>query len=388
MSATHNKLMNSKYPLATFAGVLTWALVFTITLYILQQLSPPQPWLSVTALFLLYGVAFIVLTLDAGLYSITAFGGKLLLVLQLCAAFGLIVILPPHYFDYLAILTIIWVSLLPSVMSTGRAMLVAVLIVIIWFSLLAYLQQRSYWISALLYGSFHLFAVLMQSATQAEKKAKQALADKNQQLLATQQLLQAASRQTERTRIARNLHDVVGHHLTALTIQLQVAGHITEGAAKQQIDKCHQLAKLLLSDVREAVSTLRQYSDVALLDAVQQLTTYLPQQFKVHLEIAPDIMLHDLHQAQHLLCVIQEAMSNSLKHSVATELHIVANLSQQTLQLQISDNGQLPPHWKPGNGIKGMQERIAECGGSMSINTQQQTMQLAISLPYKEGDNA
>ncbi len=380
--------MKLKLPLATVAGLLTWALVFAITLYILQQLPSPQPWLTVTALFLLYGITFMILTLDAGPCSIAAMGGKLLAVLQLCAAFGLIVVLPPHHFDFLAILTIIWVSLLPSVMSTGRAMLVAVLIVIIWFSLLAYLQQRSYWISALLYGSFHLFAVLMQSATQAETNAKQALADKNRQLLATQQLLQAASRQTERTRIARNLHDVVGHHLTALTIQLQVAGHITDGAAKQQIDKCHQLAKLLLSDVREAVSTLRQYADVTLLDAIQQLITYLPPQFKVSLHIAPEIMLHDLHQAQHLLCVIQEAISNSLKHSGATEWQIVAYVSQQTLQLQISDNGQLQAHWKPGNGIRGMQERIAECGGNLSIDTQQQTMQLAISVPYTEGDNA
>lgn len=380
--------MKINYPLATGAGLLTWALVFAVTLYVLNQLPVPQPWLSVVLLFLLYGVAFILLTLDTGPFRITTVIGKLLLFMQLAAAFGLIIVLPARHFDYLAILTIIWVALLPSVLTTSRAIVVALLIVIIWFSLLAYLQQRSLWITALLYGSFHVFAVLMQSATQAEQATRQALAEKHQQLLATQQLLQAASRQGERTRIARNLHDVVGHHLTALTIQLQVAGHLAEGAAKQQIDKCHQLAKLLLSDVREAVSTMRQYSDLSLLDAVQQLTRLLPPTFKVSLRIAPDIMLHDLHQAQHLLCVIQEAISNSLKHSSATEITIAASISSAKLQLQISDNGKLAACWSPGNGITGMRERIAECGGTLQIMTVQQAMQLNISLPYKESDNA
>lgn len=367
---------------------MTWALVFVITLYIQQLLIPPQPWRLVSALFMLYGVAFITLTLDAGPVRLQNHAGKWLLLLQLVSAFGLMLLLPSKYFDYLAILTIIWVSLLPSVMSNRRAVLLAILVVVLWFSLIAKLEQRQMWISALLYGSFHLFAVMVQSATQAEQNAKEALADKHQQLLATQQLLQAASRQSERTRIARNLHDVVGHHLTALTIQLQVAGHLTDGDAKVQVDKCHQLAKLLLSDVREAVSTMRQHADLSLLDALQQLVALVPEQLKVKLDIASQIMLHDLNQAQHLLCIVQEAISNSLKHATATELRIRAVLEQQQLQLTISDNGKLAAHWQPGNGITGMQERMAECGGSMTLNTTGQSMQLALSLPYLANSDA
>ncbi|KKO46437.1 hypothetical protein WG68_06345 [Arsukibacterium ikkense] len=380
--------MKLKYPLATFAGVMTWALVFAITLYLLQLQSSPQPWLWVSVLFIVYGVAFITLTLDAGPVKLQSPAGKLLLLLQLFCAFGLLPLLSSKYFDYLAILTVIWVSMLPSLMSSRRAVLVAMLVVILWFSLAAQLEQRQLWITALLYGCFHLFAVMMQSATQAEQKAKEELASKHQQLLATQQLLQAASRQSERTRIARNLHDVVGHHLTALTIQLQVASHLSAGEAKLQVDKCHQLAKLLLADVREAVSTIRQHADLSLLAALQQLVALVPEQLKVRLDIAPQIMLPDLNQAQHLLCIVQEAISNSLKHAAATELKISAELNQQQLQLIINDNGKLAANWQPGNGITGMQERTAECAGSLTLDTHGQSMQLTLQLPYRANTDA
>ena len=239
----------------------------------------------------------------------------------------------------------------------------------------------------MLYGTFHLFAVLVQSTAKAEQEAKQALAVKHQQLQATQQLLQAASRQSERTRIARNLHDVVGHHLTALSIQLQVAGHITDGEARAQIDKCQQLAKLLLSDVREAVSTMRQYADMSLFDAITQMTALLPQQLALKLQLADDIMLYDLLQGQHLLCIVQEAISNSLKHSNATELVISASVDKGWLQIIMSDNGQLAERWRAGNGITGMRERAIECGGQLQAQRINGAMQLSLQLPYQGTDD-
>jgi len=292
--------------------------------------------------------------------------------------------LPPRYFDFLAILTIIWAAMLPFVLRTTIAIAVIVAVVAAWFSLVALRSDGTVWISALLYGSFHLFALLVQSANRDAQQAKQELEQKHQQLQATQQLLQAASRQSERTRIARNLHDLVGHHLTALTIQLQVASYQSDGEIKAQIDKCHQLAKLLLSDVRDAVSTMRQYADISLSDALSPLLALLPQQLKVKLDIAPQIMLHDLQQGQHMLYVIQEALSNTLKHSCATELTLQASVLHGQLIVQIHDNGKLTPHWQPGNGIIGMQERMTECGGSVEFAEKNQALALTIRLPYQQ----
>lgn len=380
--------MKTKIDFATLAGLLTWLLVYGISIYILDKSAPAHPTLALHGLFIVYGGLFWLLTSKQGPFTLQGRFGCYLLLLQLLVAFGLLWLIPARNFEFLAILTIIWAAMLPYVMRTGPALLLTVAVVAAWFAVMAWQSGNEFWITALLYGCFHLFAVLVQTASRDAEAAKEELEQKHQQLLATQQLLQAASRQSERTRIARNLHDLVGHHLTALTIQLQVASHLSDGEAKQQVDQCYQLAKLLLSDVREAVSTMRQYADVSLQDAVTALSRMLPAQLAVKLQIPADIMLNDLSQAQHLLCIIQEALSNSLKHSGATEVHIKASVAGQQLQLQIYDNGTLTPYWQPGNGITGMQERLAECNGSLQIASSNQAMQLTITLPYVRGDDA
>jgi two-component system sensor histidine kinase DesK len=380
--------MKTKFDFATLAGLLTWLMVYGISIFLLQRVQPSHSQWLVHLLFLLYGGLFIVLTREQCDFALRGRFGPPLLWLQLLIAFALLWLLPGRYFEFLPILTVIWAAMLPFVMRTARAMLVVISVVASWHVIVAWQSGHSVWITALLYGSFHLFTVLVQSASRDAEAAKEELEQKHQQLQATQQLLQAASRQSERTRIARNLHDVVGHHLTALTIQLQVASHITQGEAKIQVDKCHQLAKLLLADVREAVSTMRQYADVSLLDAIQPLVTILPEQLKIRLQIPADIMLNDLQQAQHLLCIVQEAISNSLKHSGATEVQINAKVTDGKLQLSIVDNGKLSANWRPGNGIRGMQERLAECSGSLQLGMAQQAMHLCLTLPYIEGDNA
>lgn len=375
--------MKLRFPLETLAGVLTWLLVSALTLLILQRLAGEQPIVLVTLLLLLYGIGFILLTQEQHRFGLSGSYGRYLLWLTLLCAFSLLVILPPRQFDYLSILTIIWVCLLPHCMSQRRALLLSAVIVVSWFSLQAYLEQRSLWITASLYGAFHLFAVIMQSAITAEQQAKQALAAKNLELQSAQQLLLAASRQNERMRIARDLHDLLGHHLTALTIQLQIACYHTEGEAKQQVEQSLQLARLLLSDVREAVSSMREQSDLNLQQLLKPLLASLPKSLQVELNVPAELSLSGVLPAQHLLMLIREAISNTLKHARATKLCISARVEQQHLVLTITDNGQVMHDWQAGNGLTGMQERLAECGGSLQVSDHTGAMQLELRLPQE-----
>lgn len=373
--------MKLRFPLATLAGVITWLLVSGITLLLLQRLPSPQPMLAASLLLLLYGVCFVFLTQEQHPLGLTGRYGRLLLLTALVAAFTLQWVLPTGYFDYLAILTVIWVSLLPHIMSQQKAMILTALIVILWFSLQAYLEQRSLWISAALYGSFHLFAVLMQTAIKAETEARAELTEKHRQLLAAQQLLQLASRAEERNRIARDLHDLLGHHLTALTIQLQVASYQCDGEAKLQVEKSLQLARLLLSDVREAVSAMRDSSELDLKQLFAPLLQHLPDSLQVELDIAPKLKASSLNQAQHLQYLVQEAISNTLKHANASRLWIHAREVEQGIALEIKDNGQLKANWQPGNGLIGMRERVAECGGKLHLAADAGSLALQIWLP-------
>ena len=98
-------------------------------------------------------------------------------------------------------------------------------------------------------------------------------------------------------------------------------------------------------------------------------------------------MLRDLQQAQHVLCIVQEALSNSLKHSGATKVTVQAKVENQQLELQIFDNGVLLPNWRSGNGIAIMRERLVECGGNLQLERKEQAMHLIATLPYREQDD-
>jgi len=144
---------------------------------------------------------------------------------------------------------------LPYFLSIRIALLVGTL-----WSIPLLLIYQFYWgfehtyVSTLLFWTFNMFAIIAVNTAKNEREAREEAQDINRRLVSTQALLSEATKQNERVRIARNIHDLLGHHLTALTINLQVASIKSEGEVKQNIEQCHYLAKLLLSDVREAVS--------------------------------------------------------------------------------------------------------------------------------------
>src|SRR6185437_15600813 len=98
----------------------------------------------------------------------------------------------------------------------------------------------------------------------------------NSELRATRALLAESSRISERMRIARELHDLVGHHLTALSLNLEVAGHHVTEPAAEHVGKAQATAKQLLADVREVVSELRDDDTIDLTGALRSLTEGVP----------------------------------------------------------------------------------------------------------------
>lgn len=360
------------------AGLLTWFLVSVLSVYLMwsnQNLRPLWPW--TVPLFLLNGACFYWLTRNDERGSSLDPVALSCYLLQLASALALNWILP---LDYLAILSIIWVSVLPYLVSMRMAVAITVVLLAVWYGVDSVLEQRSLWITGLLFSSFHFFALLMVYQARSEQKAKQELQQTHQQLLATQELLMMASKQQERQRIARDLHDVLGHHLTALTINLQVAGHLTQGEAKAKVDQCHQIAKLLLSDVREAVSALRDQQQFSVYQALERLLTGVPG-IKVQWQCPKDVALADVNLAQQLLLIVTEALTNTLRHSHATVFSLSVQPVGHSVQLLIDDNGKVAPDWKPGNGLTGMQERVAACSGSLQWQVKDGHFHLQVTLP-------
>ena len=360
------------------AGLLTWFLVFMLSLWLIwphETLWQLWPW--VVLLFALNGACFYWVTRSDERNEPLAPSALICYILQLLSALALNWMLP---LDYLAILSIIWVSVLPYLVSMRTAVLITLALMAIWYGVDAALEQRSMWITGLLFSSFHFFALLMKHQARSEQKAKQELQQTHQHLLATQDLLMMASQQQERTRIARDLHDVLGHHLTALTINLQVAGHLTQGEAKTKVEQCHQIAKLLLSDVREAVSALREQHQFSVYQALETLLTDVPG-VKVHWDCPVDVELADVKVAQQLLLIVREALTNTLRHSHASEFYLSVTPAGHFVQLVIYDNGKVASDWKPGNGLTGMKERVASCAGTLQWLVKDSHFQLQLTLP-------
>lgn len=188
----------------------------------------------------------------------------------------------------------------------------------------------------------------------------------NHELLATRQLLEESIRSEERLSLSRELHDVAGHKLIALKLQLMLG--IQQGSASQKtLADCGNLADELLQDIRRVVSTLRENEGVDLQAALRALDLGLKSPV-LHFELDPMIRIADTKRAHALLYCAQEGLTNALRHSAAKNIWIKLAKQHNYIQLSVTDDGRgvaQPLHF--GNGLTGLVERLTKIGGNLSI---------------------
>lgn len=218
------------------------------------------------------------------------------------------------------------------------------------------------------YLGVSIFSFIISLVAFKQQYDKEQLRLLNTELKATQVLLADSSRINERLRISRELHDLVGHHLTALTLNLEAASHLTEGKPQTYVKKSQSIARLLLADVREVVGQFRQSGTLNLGQAINQLLNGLPG-LKVEKDIPADFLVEDPRLAQTILRCTQELITNTLKHARASRLWVKLEIdkSNQHLLLTVRDNGIGLGHFKAGNGLKGIQERVQIMHGHFDI---------------------
>lgn len=191
----------------------------------------------------------------------------------------------------------------------------------------------------------------------------------NAELRATRALLAESSRLGERMRISRELHDLVGHHLTALSLNLEVASHLVSGQAHEHVRQAQSVARLLLSDVREVVSQLREHDSIDLTAALEALTEGVPG-LHIHLQLPPRFTVDDPRRAQLLLRCAQEIITNAVRHANARNLWLsFERTGDSRLAIHARDDGRGVIQLKPGNGLTGMRERLSQFGGQLDIVT-------------------
>lgn len=227
-------------------------------------------------------------------------------------------------------------------------------------------QARSWPQLFLVYGGFQLFAALSSGALRRAETMAAQLRAVNAELLATRSLLAETARDGERLRVSRELHDVAGHKLTALKLNLEVLGHDAALAARREFGVVRGLATELLDDVRSVVSSLRRDDGLDLREALARVAEPFPRP-RVHLALDAQARASDAARAETLLRVAQEALTNAARHSRADNVWLTLAARDGALELVVEDDGDFVGDYACGHGLTGMRERVQESGGTLAL---------------------
>jgi signal transduction histidine kinase len=219
------------------------------------------------------------------------------------------------------------------------------------------------------YVGFQILALFGCFLAASEASARSSLARANNELRATGELLANTSRLTERERISRELHDTLGHRLTALSLNLEAASLLARENTLVQIQRAQSVTKLLLTDLRTVVSTLRGEDPIGLPQALRALVAGItaPQ---IHLLIADDLTVDDPMRAHTVLRCVQEMITNAIRHAAADNLWIELARTDNGVTIRARDDGKGSKEVQPGHGLTGMRERLEQVGGRLQIETE------------------
>lgn len=213
---------------------------------------------------------------------------------------------------------------------------------------------------------FQAFAALTAMYAERSERGREALADMNAELKAMQRLLEESTRSEERLRLSRELHDVAGHKLTALKLHLRALHRTPAFADNEPLAISLQLADELLADIRAVVSEMRQHDGIDLGQALHALARPLPG-VSIALLGREHARVASVAQAEALLRVAQEALTNALRHGQSTHITLRVENLHGAVRLSVEDDGRGRLPLIEGNGLRGMRERLAAFGGALRI---------------------
>lgn len=219
------------------------------------------------------------------------------------------------------------------------------------------------------------FVLLLVNAVLSERRSRQELAIAHEKLRQYALRIENQATLQERNRIAREIHDSLGHALTAQTIQLENALILLPSnvdKAREFLKEAKQLAYQALQEVSRSVATLR--ADPLRGKSLENALIALIQDFRSRTNLTPDwkiCLTSSLtpEMSTAIYRILQEALTNISKHSEATQVTIQLESKAGQLHLLVEDNGRgfHPEQNTTGFGLQGMRERSSAFGGNFHI---------------------
>ncbi len=264
-------------------------------------------------------------------------------------------------------------------------MVILVLIVI------AVYQVMSFMLFWLLFQAGILGALTVQwhkqresyiSEADRERHARYSLENMKDELLKANHKTAQLAEITERNRIARDLHDHVGHDLTGANLALEAYEHLEGDEAKEMLQevklRISRSTAMLRDTVHDMTPVTRMGADV--LEYIVQGFTHSETSFQKsgNMDLVP------VHYWSLLEPCLKEALTNVARHSDATKVDVQLDVTNKIVRLSVQDNGKSANDLSEGSGIRNLKQRARANGGSLSVNSKSGYLVVCV-LPIEEG---
>src|SRR5580704_9596834 len=204
----------------------------------------------------------------------------------------------------------------------------------------------------------------------------------NRKLRKANEEIEHLAQVAERERIARDLHDVLGHTLSVITLKSELAGKLIDRdpqRAAKEIGEVEQISRQALSDVRSAIRGYRSQGLIA--ELAQAKSTLETAGLAVQCDAATTVKIPAM-QESVLSLAVREAVTNVVRHAQARTCRMRLEQQNGSCRLEIQDDGRGSSNGE-GNGLRGMRERVEMLGGTLQRSTESGTT-LTITLPLKQ----
>ncbi|MNP29547.1 Signal transduction histidine-protein kinase/phosphatase DegS [compost metagenome] len=181
----------------------------------------------------------------------------------------------------------------------------------------------------------------------------------------------------ERTRMAREIHDTIAHTLTALIIQLEVCKKLAYKEPSRlpiELERAQELSRSGFNEVKRSIKALRPQvmEEKSFFASINSMINEIIENTKVEIRLSnllPNEIKLTSQMEIALFRVIQESITNSIRHGQATKIEIYMEKQKDDMKLRICDNGLGCTNMKKGYGTKGIQERIEGLRGVVEFSS-------------------
>lgn len=222
-----------------------------------------------------------------------------------------------------------------------------------------------------------LIVILIMRSLSIEKvkaiRLNEELANANLKLKEYSDKIEKLTVSKERTRIAQELHDSIGHSLIALSMNLEYAENVVDikpEKAKGAINKAHAMSKDCIIKLREVVSVMKEDSSVNNLhEAINKLFLNFKsnEKYKFNLKMYDGIEEEAGNVKSCIYKTVMEGITNGIKHGKAEEFNVEIDKLCDSIIFKVSNNGLGCTYIKKSNGMLGIEKRISDIGGSVKF---------------------